>query len=106
VTKCWKCGAPATHIPKLVVRAFSGASPAEMFVDLPTCLKHPPKPSELLSDSAWDRIVIDMVAQRKLAPKRDLTVVVLISRKGEDVRAFYRGIQAGRGMQISTEPVH
>lgn len=106
VTKCWKCDAPATHIPKIVMRAFPGASPAEMFFDLRTCLIHGPKPSELLSDETWTRVVIVLVSQRKLAPRKDLNVVVLVSMKHDDVRTFYRMANAGRTEKITTRPVH
>lgn len=102
IRKCSKCDAPATHIPRLSMFAFSGASPAVMFFDLPLCMGHKVTAADMITDQAWTALVLAIVAQRKLAPRRDLNRVDLVRLTHKEAREFYRLVALGRAGKVDT----
>lgn len=96
--KCSRCDAGATHIPRLVFFAFTGASPSEMYFDYPVCAEHAVlmQPGDLLTDEAWKGITLAIVGASKLAPQRSLTKCQPVRITSKPAKKFYE-LQA-RGM--------
>lgn len=102
-TKCSRCDYAASHIPRLSMFAFTGASPAVMFFDYPVCRAHLNlMPADLVTDDAWVQILIAIVAAGKLAPRRDLNHVEVVPIRGHEAREFYDLIERGKGQKIKT----
>lgn len=102
--KCSKCAAPATHIPRLVFFAFTGAAPSEMFFDYPLCVEHAVllRPADLLTDDTWRVIVLAVVGSMKLAPKRELTKCQPVRINSAGARKFFELQARGRTSKFKT----
>lgn len=100
---CSKCAAPATHIPRLSMFAFRGATPAVMFFDYPLCKAHATlTPADLVTDGAWAGLIVAIVGAGKLAPRRDLNTVEAVSLRSRKAREFYRLVERGKAQKVTT----
>jgi hypothetical protein len=99
--KCSKCDYAASHIPRLSMFAFTGATPAVMFFDYPVCRAHMQlRPADLVTDQSWTALLVAIVGAGKLAPRRDLNRVECVLLRSLEAREFYRVVEAGRAQKV------